>query len=456
MTQRTRQSVLFEDTFAKPVHIALDADALSSDGGLTLLAALNRGIGLSQDLLVAVADPRDRTRIDYTFEELFGQRCLGIAQAYSDGNDAARLSSDPMLKLALGRDPVTGDDLASQSTISRFENAITAREAAAMGRRFEAFVIKRLARRHRKARVVTIDLDSTVDPTHGNQQLTLFNGFYDSWCYLPLVGFLSVDGDPEQYLFHARLRPGNSRDVRGVVPLLRRTVAELRRKFPKAKIRVRTDAGFYHPMLLDVLEELRVVYAVGMPKNAALAGIAEPWMSIARTLGERHGKTQTLYGEGQYRARSWPQERRIVCKAEVLYYAGRSVKDNPRFVVTNRTRMSPENAYVWYCERGDSENRIKELKLDLAMDRTSCSRFVANQFRVLMTAAAYALFQELRWRLRRTEAACWSVARLRDMLLKVAVRVTSSVRRVVCHLPTHLPWGDLWRCAARACGAAPA
>jgi len=232
-------------------------------------------------------------------------------------------------------------------------------------------------------------------------------------------------------------------------------VAELRRKFPRAKIQVRTDAGFYHPMLLEVLEELKVIYAVAMPKNATLAEIAEPWMTMARTLGDREGETQTLYGEGQYRARSWARERRVVCKAEVLHYSGRSLKDNERFVVTNRARLSPENTYSWYCERGDSENRIKELKLDLAMDRTSCSRFVANQFRVLMTAAAYALFQELRWRLRKTEAGRWSVARLRNMLLKVAVRVTSSVRRVVCHLPTNLPWGDLWRRAAIVCGAAP-
>jgi hypothetical protein len=441
--------------FAKPVHVALDADSMSSDGGLTLLAALDRGIGLTEDLLVALEDPRDGTRISYSFAELFGQRCLGIAHAYSDGNDAARLSRDPMLKLALGRDPVKGDDLASQPTISRFENSITSRQAVAMGRRFETFMINRLSRRHRRARVVTIDLDSTVDPTHGAQQLTLFNGFYDTWCYLPLVGFLSIDGDPEQYLFHARLRPGNSRDIRGVIPLLRRTVPALRRKFPKAKIRVRTDAGFYHPMLLDVLEELGVIYAVAMPKNATLAQIAEPWMTIVRTLGEREGETQTLYGDGQYQAGSWSRERRVVCKAEVLYYPGRKVKNNQRFVITNRTRMSPDNVYFWYCERGDSENRIKELKRDLSMDRTSCSSFVANQFRVLTTATAFVLFQELRWRLRNTPAARWTVGRIRDLLLKVAVRVTSSARRVVCHLPTDLAWGDLWRRAALACGASP-
>lgn len=455
-TNGTGQRVLFEGAFGKPVFVALDAESMSSDGGLTLLAALDQGIGLTRNLLVALEDRRDPTRISYSFTDLFRQRCLGTAQAYSDGNDAAKLSKDPMLKLALGRDPVAGEDLASQPTLSRFENAITAREAVAMGRRFEDFVIDRLSKRHRRARVVTIDLDSTVDPTHGAQQLTLFNKFYDTWCYLPLVGFLSFDGEPEQYLFHARLRPGNSRDLRGVIPLLRRTVATLRRKFPKASVQVRADAGFYHPMLLNVLEELRVIYAVATSKNAALVRIAEPCMNQARTLAEREAETQTLYGDGQYRARSWSRERRVVFKAEVLHYLGRKLKDNERFVITNRSRMSPQNVYSWYCERSDTENRIKELKQDLSMDRTSCSRFLANHFRVLTTAAAFALFQELRWRLRNTPAARWSVGRIRDLLLKVAVRVTSSVRRVVCHLPTDLPWGDLWRRAALACGAAPA
>ena len=216
---------------------------------------------------------------------------------------------------------------------------------------------------------------------------------------------------------------------------------------------VRMDGGFYHPRVLEVLDELKVVYAVGMAKNAVLSEIAEDWMKISRTLAEREGQSTKLFGEGRYRAKSWPCDRRVVLKAEVVHFDGRKLKDNQRFVITNRNRMSPENVYGWYCQRGDSENRIKELKRDLAIDRTSCTKFVANQFRVLMTSAAFVLFEELRWRLRGTKAARSSVGKLRNMLLKVAVRVVTSCRRIVCHFPTHMPWGDVWRVAARACGA---
>lgn len=453
--ESTRQGVRFESGFRKPVEVEFDAESLSSDGGVVLLSALDRGMGLSAALMGEVEDRRDPTRIAHRHEELFIQRCLGIVQAYLDGNDAARLSKDPVLKLAVDRDPCDGSDLASQPTLSRFENSVTAREAVKVGRKLEQTVLSRLQRRHRRSRVVTLDLDSTVDPTHGQQQLTFFHGFYDSWCYLPLLAFLSFDDHLEQYLFFARLRPGNSRDLRGVIPLLRRTVPELRCRFPKARIRVRADAGFYHPLLLDVLEELGVQYFVAMPSNEALRRLSHPYLIFARVLGEHHGTTQTLYGETRYRASSWSRKRRVVFKAEVLHYPGRPVRANERYVVTNCLRSSPETIYTLYCQRGDSENRIKELKLDLGIDRTSCSRFVANQFRVLTTAAAYVLLQELRWRLRHTRAARWSVGRLRDALLKVAVRVCRSVRRIACHLSRDLPYRDLWRQAALACGATP-
>ena len=435
---------------------AFDADALSSDGGLTLLAALDNGIELSSRLASQLVDSRVAGRVSHTYPELFQQRMLGIAAGYSDGNDAQQISRDPMMKMAIGRGPLTGADLASQPTLSRFENAVTARSVVAAGRALETFVIERLARRHRKAKVVTIDVDSTVDPAHGGQQQIFFSGYYDTWCFLPLVAFLSVDGDPQQYLFHARLRPGNSRDPRGVIPLLRRTIQAIREKFGRVTIRVRVDAGFYRPRLLDVLESLRVEYVVAMPKNKALDAHSAKVMAKARKQAKKSEATATLFTEFRYAAGSWPAERRVICKAEVLVYPGRKTKDNQRYVITNRLRPGATSVYEWYCLRGESENRIKELKLDLEMDRTSCTRFVANQLRVLMTASAFVLFQELRWRLRATEAGRSTVARLRYMLVKVAVRVTESVRRIVCHMPTNHAWRDLWRRAALACGAAPA
>jgi len=456
MLDRKRQSVLFEETFRKPIHVEFDADALSSDGGLTLLAALDQGIGLTTSLLSALGDTRQQGKVTFTYSELFRQRTLGLAMGYRDGIDSNDLRHDPMMKLATGRDPRDEDGLASQSTISRFENAPTARQVVDMGHELEKFVIGRLAKRHRNAKVVTLDFDSTVDPTHGRQQLSMFNGFYDTYCYLPLLGFISIDDEADQHLFHARLRPGTVRCFRGVIPALRRAVDEVRRRFPKARIRVRMDAGFYHPLVLDVLEELGVEYAVGMAKNQALKAIAEGWMVISRTLAARDETTQTLFGDGEYKTKSWPHSRRVVIKAEVLHFPGRSLKDNQRFVITNRKRPSAETLYAWYCGRGDSENRIKELKSDLSIDRTSCARFVANQFRVLMTAAAFVLFQELRWRLRDTRAGRCSVGTLRDMLLKVATRVISSLRRIVCRFPTSMPWDDVWRIAAKRCGAVAA
>jgi hypothetical protein len=454
MHNRKQQTVLFEDTFAKPVHVAFDAESLSSDGGAMLLAQLDQGIGLTRSLLSQMTDSRQPGKIEFTFGELIRQRTYAIALGYEDGIDANSLAGDPMMKLAVGRDPEADPDLASQSTISRFENAPSTRQIVEMGRGLEKFVIGRLARRNRNAKVITLDFDSTVDPVHGKQQLSLFNGFYDTHCYLPLLGFISIDDEPEQHLFHARLRPGTVRCYRGVIPALRRTVAEVRRRFPNARVMIRMDAGFCHPLVIDVLEELKLVYAIGMGKNAVLKKLARDWMTMSRTLAGRTGETHTLFGAADYKAGSWSRERRVVIKAEVLCYPGRDLKDNERFVITNRPKMSPENLYRWYCGRGDSENRIKELKHDLSIDRTSCCKFVANQFRVLMTSAAFVLFQEMRWRLRNTRAARSSVGKLRDMLLKVAVRVVSSCRRIVCHFPTHMPWADVWYKAARMSGAA--
>lgn len=198
MSKTNRQCVLFEDLVSKPVVAAFDADALSSDGGLSLLAALDRGMQLSSKLAAKLEDTRARGRVSHSYLELFQQRVLGIAAGYSDGNDAQQTGRDPMMKMAIGREPISGADLGSQPTLSRFENAASAKSVVAAGREMEAFVIERVARRHRKAKVVTIDLDSTEDAAHGRQQQIFFNGYYDTWCFLPLLGFISVDDHPEQ------------------------------------------------------------------------------------------------------------------------------------------------------------------------------------------------------------------------------------------------------------------
>jgi hypothetical protein len=181
-----------------------------------------------------------------------------------------------------------------------------------------------------------------------------------------------------------------------------------------------------------------------MPENEALAKRAHVHMHAARSLTERFERTTTLFGECRYKTRRWSRERRVIYKAEVLHASGKPPKNNARFVVTN-LRHKPERAWRIYCQRGDSENRIKELKNDLEVDRTSCSRFVANQVRVLLTAAAYVLFQELRATQRGTELARGMVSTLRLRLLKIGATVTETCRRIVVSMPSSHPWRDLWR-----------
>lgn len=453
MSESTQQSVLFEDQFDKPVGIVFDAEAQTSDAGLTLLAALDKKLGLTSLLASQIEDSRQSGKVRHEIEEMFRQRTYAIAAGYEDVNDTARLGADPALKLACGRGPVGGSDLASQPTLSRFENKPTGREVIGMLRSLEEAAVRGLKRRHRRAGRIVIDLDPSVDPAHGAQQGVLFNGFYDTWCYLPMFGFVSVDGDPEHYLFCARLRPGTAKEMRGVIPMLGRMVGQLRDAYGWHQyILVRLDAGFANPKLLEALEELGVKYVVGLPSNARLNKWAKRRLPRVRRLARESGESEREFHEKFYAARSWPHERRVILKAEAIPYEGREMKSNSRFVVTN-LRHKPERVYEIYCGRGDAENRIKELKCDLSIDRTSCTSFVANQVRVVMTAAAYLLFQELRWQLRKTELRRAQVGRLRSTLLKVSARVTESVRRIVFHLPTSYPFAKLWRRAAHALGA---
>jgi hypothetical protein len=436
----TTQCLLFPEIFHKPVVTQFDQHEGSSDGGAVLLKAADRSLGLLEDLTACLQDRRQAGKVDHSSGELLAQRVFSIACGYPDANDSARMASDPMHKLLLDRDPVEGNDLASQPTLSRFENGVGIKELYRMGEALARSVLRRHAKRLRRAYRVTIDLDPTEDPTHGGQQLSFFNGHYDSWCYLPVLGFVSFNEEADQYLCAAVLRPGNVTAAVGAVGLLRRLVRMIRGYFPGVTIRVRLDGGFAHPTVLDFLDaQPKLEYVVAMAKNSVLKRVAAPGVRQARQLSRCSGKTEHIYGEVRYAARKWRCLRRVVIKAEVVRAPGKDPKDNPRFVITN-LKQSPQWIYEQvYCQRGDIENRIKELH-QLQIDRTSCSRFWANQFRVLLTAAAYVLMQELRLRAAGTACARAQVCMLRERLLKLGARVRVSVRRIVVHLPTSFPF----------------
>jgi hypothetical protein len=449
------QTVLFPDLFNKPLVATFDQPHASSDGGAILLKAADARYGLIDGFARCLVDDRQPAKVRHTLEDLLAQRIFGLACGHPDANDADRLADDPIHKLLLGRDPIDGDPLASQPTLSRFENQVGVHELYAMGRELAASVIERHRRRlHGRARTITIDLDPTDDPTHGAQQLTFFNGHYDCWCYLPLLAFVTFNDEVEQYLCAAILRPGNAPATRGARGTLIRLLDLLRQAFPKARFLVRLDGGFATPEILDRLDaESRLDYVVAMAENAVLTRVVAPTMVEARTQSEASGQTEHVYTEARYAARTWHHERRVVIKAEVVRLPGREPRDNPRFVITN-LRQTPRFVYERvYCARGDIENRIKELHDGLQIGRTSCSRFWANQLRVLLTAAAYVLMQELRLRAARTACARTQVTGLRARLLQLGVHVVVSMRRIVLHLPTSTPFLDAWRHIALALGA---
>jgi len=448
------QTVLFSDLVAKPLVASFDQAHASSDGGAVLLRAADRRLQLTTRLARCLTDARAPERVTHALADLVAQRVFGIACGYPDANDGDRLADDPIQKLLLDRHPVHGQALASQPTVSRFENGVGPRALFQMGRELAAGVIDRHRRRLRgRARRITIDLDVTDDPTHGAQQLTFFHGHYDTWCYLPLLAFLTFDDEAEQYLCAAVLRPGNAATATGADSVLKRLIGLLREAFPGVRLRVRLDGGFAHPTLLDDLETQRVEYVVAMAENAVLTRHAEPFMTDVRAEVAATGATAHVYGETRYAAGTWSAERRIVIKAEVVQLAGRDPRDNPRFVITN-LRQTPRWIYEEvYCRRGEIENRIKELHHGLEIDRTSCGRFWANQLRVLLTAAAYVLMQELRLHAARTGYARAQVTTLRERLLKIGARVVASARRYVLHLPRAFPDIRAWQTIARRLGA---
>ncbi len=453
MTQVTTQSVLFGEDFCRPVTVSFDQPDSSSDGGAILLKMLDNQLSLTDRLAKCIQDSRQAGKVIHSCGDLLRQRIYGIASGYPDCNDADALATDPVQKLLLDRDPIEGQDLGSQPTLSRFENGPSSKELFRMAEEIADVVIERHAKRlGGKARRITIDLDPTDDPTHGAQQLSFFNGHYDSFCFLPMVGTLQFNDEREKYLFTIVLRPGNAHCTRGTVGILMRTISRLRAAFAKTRIRVRLDGGFASPVILDYLEFERVEYLVGFAGNPALEAQIEPLMRAVRVMSAASGNTETLFTDLRYQTKTWTNPRRLIVKAEVVRFPDRPVRDNDRYVVTNLT-LKPERVYTIYRGRGDMENRIKELHHGLEVDRTSCTSFLANQFRVLMTAAAYVLMQELRHHAAGTDLAAAQVGTLRERLFKLAAWVDQTVRRIVIHFPLSYPWAPTWRAIAAAVGA---
>jgi hypothetical protein len=423
----------------KPVSVDFTGGDLSSDAGVIPLALADQKMQLTQRLADAVADPRDPSRIRHSMHDLFRERIYLIALGYEDGIDANTLRHDPLVKVAVGRSPAEAP-LAGQSTLSRWENAVTLQD---LHRLFAVLLDQFLQRCGPAPKRIVLDLDPFVDPCHGDQQLVLFNGHYDCHCYLPLYLCGSIDGG-RPFVIGALLRDGRAAPTRGVKWLLHRVVPAIRARYPHVEILVRGDGAFGVPKVINTCRHLGIRFCLGKPKNAVLNRLSERVQIRAALEYSVTKRPYREYGEFLYAAKSWKQAERTIVKAEVT-----QGKLNPRFVVTDLTEaagFTPETVYEFYCERGDApENRIKEFKVDLAGDRLSCGEFLANQFRLVLHVAAYMLIQTLQEGLVGTALETAQAGTIRVKLLKVAARVLTRCRGVRVQLPTSYPWQGLWR-----------
>ncbi len=418
-----------------PLEAAFDGGRLTSDGGLPWLAEADAALGLCAAFAARIPEWR-RGRVQHTLETLVRQRVLQIACGYADQDDADTLRGDPLLKLVCGRLPETDADLASQPTLSRLENAVDRHACERLALALCDIYLQERARDGAPTRIV-LDLDGTDDPTHGAQEGSAYHGYYRQHMYHPLLVF---DGNTGQ-LIAAILRPGNAAAHRGVLTLLKRLVARLRARWPGVAIELRADSGFASPKLYTYCEAAGIGYTIGLAGNARLQALAAPQLAEAQRQHAARAEGDPpvrLVGEGRYQADSWDRERRVVVKTEILEQG-----PNVRFVVTSRAD-APLALYDWYVDRGEPEGWIKDLKNACQADRLSCHAFWANQFRLLLHAAAYWLLDTLRRWLVRAGAARRQLDTLRLEVLKIGGRVYQWATRVRLRLASSHPGQTLW------------
>ena len=404
---------------------------ITSDAGGLILKEIDQAYCLTDNMAKCLADDRQDGKIKHTLLELLRQRIYQIALGYEDQNDADELRRDPSLKVMSGRRPKSDPDLGAQPTLSRFENQ---RRSSDLYRLSDALVDLYIQCHPGPRRSIMLDMDGTDDPTHGQQEFTFFHGYYEQYMYHPLLIFDGEDGFP----LAAVLRPGNTHASHRAAAILKRLIRRLKDAYPEATIFLRADAGFAIPKLYDFFESNDIRYVTGLITNDRLRGRVADLAARVENRFDRTGQKQRELTSFWHQAASWPLPRRVVAKVEHLEKGL-----NQRFVVTNLD-LEPRIVYDWiYTQRGEAENRIKELKNQLKADRLSCHRFKANQFRLLLHTAAYCLFLLLRRHLENTELEAAQVQTIRLKLLKIGARVRQTARKVWFHLASGYPYQDL-------------
>jgi len=419
-----REQLTFDFHPRQAVVADFDGGLISSDAGLLPIRQLDERLSWSAAVADILGDRRQSGKIDHDLLAIVRQRLFGLIAGYEDANDHTRLRHDPVLQT------VAADEaraLASQPTLSRFENAATARQVAELNRLLIQMFLQRMD--GKKPQRLILDMDPTDDPCHGRQQLALFNGFYSQYMYLPNLVFERTTG----MLVGVRLRGGNADAAHRVVQLLKPIIEALRKAWPDVEILLRADAGFATPVLYRFCEANDLEYLIGFKTSDPLKERTQWALDWLGERFERDGEPVRWLGGFSHQAGSWGRRRRILYKAEVSEQG-----TNRRFVVTNCKGM-PRKLWPVYNDRGTAETFIDEFKNGLFLDRLSCRRFVANALRLGLSAVAYNLMRTYRDMLAGTELETASAATIRSRLIKIGARVRRTVRRVWVHLAEAFP-----------------
>jgi hypothetical protein len=429
----------------KKVTLAFDGGQVSSNGGLLLLREIERTQRLAERLAGCLTDGRDAGRIEHTQVEMLRMRMLAIAAGYEDADDCDALRHDPVMKMAVGRAPLSGEALCSQPTMSRLENAPS---RLAVARMMRAMVDQFLDSFARAPRQIVLDIDDTLDAAHGGQQLALFNAHHDERCFLPIHIYEALSGKPVAVILRAGKTPAGT-EVRTV---LKHLIGHLRARWPKVRILVRGDSHYGRIEAMDWCDANRVDYIFGLSGNAVLRSLIEARADAVRVRRALSDADKVRdWCRLRWGAKSWSRPRRVVARMEAT-----RLGFDTRFVITS-LRGSARYLYEKvYCARGQMENLIKLHKSQLASDRTSCHSATANQFRLILHSCAYWLM----WGLRaaappRSDWARCEFASLRLRLIKLAARVVETVARIRVSLPSSCPDRDTFIALAIALRARP-
>ena len=410
----------------KKVQASYTGKDISTDGGALLLQEMDKRLGLTDMFSRCINDERDQRYIDHQLIEMFRQRIYQIACGYEDGNDCNELRSDPVFKLCAGKLPETDPDLASQPTMCRLENSVSNSELYRIAKAIADIFIGSY---NKEPGLIIVDCDDTNNNTHGDQQLALFNNYYGEYCYMPLHIYEGLSGK----LITTILKPGRRSKNVDVFGILKRVIAHLRQHWKNTIIVLRGDSHFCSHQYMDwSVDRPNTHFVTGLSGNKKLNELAKITIESAQRAFEVNGTDQKRYSAFQYQAQSWGHSQRAIVKVEVTKKG-----TNVRYIVTDMQQYRASHVYeTGFCARGNMELRIKEHKLYLKSDRSSCNNFQANQFRLFLHSAAYVLIHTLQKEvLIGTDYANATMKTIQLKILKTAAWVREMKTKIKIELP---------------------